>query len=88
MLSARSFAVLQGSRRPADTIVRSSISNWLALCSDGLADADADQPGRHNPTDGLAHALADLQPRWYSLHPVPLVGTGLPHWACRTPHGL
>ena len=35
------------------------------LCSDGLADADADQPGRHNPPDGLAHALADLQPRWY-----------------------
>ena len=88
MLSARSIAVLQGSRRPADTVVRSCISNWLSLCSDGLADADAEQPGRHKPTDGLAHALADLRPRWYSLHPVPLVGTGLPHWACRTPHGL
>ena len=65
MLSARSFAVPQGSRGPADTIVRSSISNWLSLCSDGLADDDADRPGRHKPTDGLAHALADLQPRWY-----------------------
>jgi hypothetical protein len=41
------------------------MSDWQCLCSDGLADADADQPGRHEPTDGLAHALADLQPRWY-----------------------
>jgi hypothetical protein len=82
------LAVLQGSHRPADPIVRSSISNWLSLCSDGLADDDADQPGRHKPTDGLAHALSDLRPRWYCLHPMPLVGTGLPRSARRTPHGL
>jgi hypothetical protein len=59
------FAVLQGGRRPADTIVRYFISNWLSACSDGLADADAHQSGRHNPTDILALALADLQPRRY-----------------------
>jgi hypothetical protein len=57
-------------------------------CSHALIDADADPPRGHKRNDSLAHAVTDLQPRWYSLFPVLSVGDkptslGLTHAAGR-----